>query len=240
MKRKTKIVIISIICSVIFIGVTAIAAPFTPLMLQTIQIKLTRPDEAFICPDIPELIDDVRVKVVKRNITAKSFWGDDFEFTGDVYQIYYGYLSNGCWVDLPHENFDLCNLEYIHANSVASESHVVNIGNYTVIAIAEYNDYVNEVTDSLNSEVFEITEYHPINSDIASYLFCEHALELGTDEYRRTMSLPFPKLYYIVLETERISEDFVITVSSYDKDTNSLIEEYNYTYDDIMEALNRK
>lgn len=240
MRRNNRKNIISIIGCILFIGTVVLIVPFTPLILQDILINLTRPEESYLRPNVPESIDDIRITVVDRKIPAKAFWGDDFNFDGDVYQIYYGYLSDGQWVDLPHENYNLYNLEFIHSYSVASENHIVRLGNYIIIAIAEYDDFTNKVKDNLNSEIFEITQYHPTNSDTPSYLFCEHALELGTNEYRRTMSLVFPKWYYVILESSHIPEDYVLTISSYDKGDNSLAEEYAYTYDDIMEALNRE
>ncbi|MBO5908726.1 MAG: hypothetical protein J6Q67_02960 [Clostridia bacterium] len=218
-------------------------------------IDKSRTEEAYLVPDFSYEVTDVRITVKKRDVNyAKMYEGivDEVEAANTtVYQIYYGYFSNGEWHDIPVENYELKGLSSpnIDGWQTAQNNHVVKIGSKLLLAfpvgrgkVSTYSPYAI-IKDSLGSEVQSITEYYSTSSKIdafsGSLLLLENALALNTAEYGWFI-LDFDKWYYIILDYSDFTSEYSITVNQFWDSSEKPTYKNTYTYNDIMEALNRK
>lgn len=209
-------------------------------ILSRFILALSRTGESTSVPNISGTVTDIRITTVARDISKMP--GMSFvEYFQDrtFLQIYYGYQLDGDWHDYPAENYDLRRLKSSDCGyDAVSSNHIVKIGQYVLIAFTSYRDLT--VTDSLNSEVVAMTEYYTsgndVTSDSAKYgQIIENTLEGNIFNYEYEITSGFDKWYYIILEYDDIPEDYVVSYSLGDSETPPV-----YTYDDIMEALNRE
>lgn len=220
-----------------------------------VQIDKSRTEAAYLKPDFTDEVTDIRVTVRKRDVDfAKMYEGivDETEAANTtVYQIYYGYFSNGEWHDIPAENYDLksLNSHKIDGWQALQNKHIVKIGSKVLLAFpvgngraSTYDPYA-VVTDSLDSNVQSITEYYSASSTGNDFqencLLLENALAYGTDEYGWFI-LQFDKWYYIILDYSDLSDGYSVTLNQFWDSSETPASKYTYTYNDILEALNRK
>ena len=231
---------------------TAVEIMFDSDPVENFMLFLSRPSEGSQMPDFSEGVTNIRVTTVDRNISWIPTLAKNEVFNTRVYkQIYYGYYSDGTWVDLPCENYELRALGNSRNDYEASDRrHVVKIDKYVLLAfpvgVSASEKSYGVVTDSLKSEVIELTEYGTSglsmpdsgkkcygrireNPNVMGILKSEHEIVNG-----------FAEWYYIVLEYDNIPKDYVVSVSEYIDTNDQEPMTYTYTYDDIMEALNRK
>lgn len=196
---------------------------------------------ALTMPKLSSDITQIRVSVPERTLILESE-------NDKAYHIYYGYCIDGEWRDVPADNYNLKTLGDLNSGFedgwyAIMDDHVVRMGPYVLLAFNSAVLNLTEIKDSLNSEVLvfkpedltDVSMYCPIQ-------IIENALAAGTDNYNYHL-LDFTSHYYIALEYDKIPTDYTVTVEAI-LDFKGFAENehtsYTYTYDDIMEALNRK
>ena len=217
-------------------------------------LDASRPAEAYQFPDLSGEITDVRVTVREREI--------DLSFRGleghKAYDIFYGYYSNGQWYDYPCTNFELKELQdtdiwgpyddsAYNSYDVCYDAHIVEIGPYYLIALPIHVSLSNmrlydvSVQDTLNSKSLIITEYYTPTNDSNDWtqnlVFFENMSAYRTEDYRFRLNT-FPPICFMFVEKEAVTEEYSLTLDRHWNDTI-----YNFkstfSYDEIMEALNR-
>lgn len=210
-------------------------------------LDASRPAEAYQFPDLSGEITDVRVTVREREV-------DTYLLNGKrdipVYDIFYGYLSNGEWCDFPSGNYELKPITVSSADTweVCTLPHVTEIGSYILFAypVGEgcYSSNLPEVTlsDTLNSEVLAFKDYYILqkgtgNDAEQNLHFLEDMRLYGTEEYRARLR-PFAQWYFILLKKEMLTDDYQINViENWEESWHD--QQYIFTYDEIMGALGR-
>lgn len=254
---KTKKIFISsaMIAVVIVIAISFASCSYNIYQAMTPQEKYkymldrSRPAEAYQMPDFSSEITDVRITVRERNIDYALLPGNSGDENVKVIQIYYGYLSNGKWHDIPAENYALKGLSRNAMDGCAAlqDSHVVRIGDYIVLAFPVGKGLIYPtkpyavITDTLNTEVIEITEYYSTSTETDKYddyrLLIENMREYETEDYSYVIMHNVDIWYYLVIESDKLTEGYTVTVQEY---PTLQTQKTSYTYDDIMEALNRE
>lgn len=238
--KKKKIVTITVLLFFVLVFILLPLCLFWPRILEKIQVARTRTEAAYQMPNFSGEVTDVRVTVVQRDINANAIYGDLFDESGNVYQLYYGYRNDGKWIDIPHENYDLRGLKNSGKCGIdaAGNDHVVTIGPYVLIALSARGNANDTIVDTVNSEVFSITKYY--HSETPSFFFRENMLAYDTEEYRCWISPSFLRWHFITLKVDDIPQSYSVTIFSRSQETNELLDERTYTYEDIMTALNRE
>lgn len=202
-----------------------------------------RPEEAYQFPDFSGEITDVRITVRERAVDG-SFWNADTD--RKTYDIFYGYLFDGVWYDFPSCNYDLKDFSEKYPSGwwTAETCHVVEIGQYILFAypvgagITTKTLPTVEIEDSLNSPIIEVLEYYNMDKDACVHWhFFENMRDYNTANYDFYMK-PFNQWYFIILEKSALTEDYRLSVSQ-DWEESIHDKQKVYTYDEIMQALNR-
>lgn len=211
------------------------------------MLDTSRPKEAYSFPDFSGEITDVRVTIRERGIDMSCWNGGANE---RAYDIFYGYLSDGVWYDFPSGNYALKDLfeRYEDGWKACGSRHAVEIGDYILLAFPVGMGRVSEdvpsviINDTLNSNVLEITEYYHSGSEEVSFNgrwhFYENMHAYGTVEYDFYL-IHFDQWYFIVLDRDDFTEGYSVTIQE-NWAENYHDSEYTYTYEDIMNALNRE
>lgn len=254
---KTKKIFISsaMIAVVIVVAISFASCSHENYKTMTHQEKYeymldrSRPAEAYQMPDFSGEITDVRITVKKRDMDYSQLTGKPEEKNVEVIQIYYGYLSDGKWQDIPAENYDLKDLSRNPTDGCAAmqDRHVVRIGDYIVLAFPVGKGLIYPtkpyavITDTLNTEVIEITEYYSTSTETDKYddyrLLIENMREYETEDYSYVIMHDVDIWYYLVIESDKLTEGYTVTVQEY---PTLQTQKTSYTYDDIMDALNRE
>lgn len=208
----------------------------------------SRPWEAYNVPGSLNKATSIRISFITRDIDGSLFFDYRSDFTNKekknakFCQLYYGYCINGKWYDMPAEKYDLRVINYSSSYGAAGRAHLVVFGDYVLIAlpVGRTEKETATVVDTLGSEVICFDEYSNNGTRFNNYQTIYHIFEdiEVKDGYETTKDyFHFRSAIwrFILVKIDQITEDYVITVSN---DWNIL--EYTYTYDDIMEALNRE
>lgn len=190
--------------------------------------------EALSSPEPADTVTRLRVSIPQRNISMKDLYpGAEDEIPyAKAFQVYYGYQLEGKWYDFPAENYAIKSLDgNTDGMYVMSGNHVVEIGPFVLLAFNDQSARGATLTDSLNTQPLKM-EIKDLASS-STFIVYENALGFGTENYDYYIG-PFGVWYFIALEKEAIPEDYSVSfaVGSFGTQT--------YTYDDIMDALNRK
>ncbi len=207
----------------------------------------SRPWEAYNVPGSLNKATSIRISFITRDIDGSLFFEDCPLFTNKqkknakFCQLYYGYCIDGEWYDMPAENYDIKGIDYNSGYNDVDGPHLVVFGDYALIALPVGDDE-NEtatVVDTLGSKVVCFDDYakradHFTGDETILHITEDIEVKDGY-ETMKDYYWNFSRIWrFILVKTDQITEDYVITVSN---DWNKL--EYTYTYDDIMEALNR-
>ncbi len=193
------------------------------------------PKEARMIPQFDGDITQLRISVPKRLLVLDSD-------KKQAYQIYYGYLSDGKWCDIPADNYDLKTLNdldsgYSDGWDALSGDHVVKMGPYLLLGFYSPVQNSSVVKDSLNSQVLTFTaDSLTEGTEYEACQIYENALAGGTENYDYFV-ISFGDRHYIALEYDKMPTNYTVTVTL---DFGTAPMDITYTYDDIMEALNRK
>lgn len=197
----------------------------------------SRSREAYLVPRTDEEIEKIRISIPKRGILLPDTSDSGFEDDAEIYQMYYGYYSNGLWHDYPAENYELRTLHepdsgFSDGWKALCGHHIVKIGPYVLLAFIDILENTT-IEDVLCSEVLILSSDKTTSE--TPYLIFENVFnrkdEHITMEYRRGA--------FLLLEYDKLSTDYFVTIREY----HPLLEGYSetvYTYDDLVEALNRK
>ena len=245
-KTKKRILWISI-STIISVAIIALVICGFFIIPNTYQKPLegVRPEECLIKPVIPEKVDDVRITVVERDCLDKRF---NYPFTElQPLQMYYGYCIDGVWYDYPSENYDIIGLKWGHGEfgyGAAGDSNFVILGDKVLIAMRPHSSDYAVMKDTLESEVYEITEYYSeikMQNDKEDPVFVgekyaflkENALALETEEYQYNLQSAFYRWYYVVVDIDDINEDYKLYFyeTGEDKDIGSSEADYIFTYE---------
>lgn len=211
-------------------------------------LDATRTDEALIEPNIPDVVDDIRIQAKERDC------GDNIPEGYTALQIYYGYSVDGTWYDYPCENYDLKGIYFDRAKfgyDAAGANHIVKIGDKILIAFPTWKSDEVEVSDTIDSQVIVMDEYYTSTvptetsgkyhtgysmvGEGCAYLK-ENALKLGESDYAFEIIGGFDKWYYIIVNFDDLTENYKVSFS-YKTPENSK-SSFEVTYDDIVAQLN--
>ncbi len=253
-KKKTLIIIGSIVLSVIllFVILVNIETTFDGDPVERFILFVTRPSEGTQTPDFSQDVTDVRITTVDRNIGWMPTIIKNEVFRTRVFkQIYYGYYSNNAWCDIPCENYELRALGSTQNRYDAADGrHVVKIGSYVLlafpVAVTSDSESYGVVTDSLKSQIIELTEYAtsglsmPDSNKKCYGSIREDYRTFGSFGFEHEITNAFYKWYYIILEYDNIPKNYQVSITQYSssEDTEPIV--YSYSYEDIIEALNRE
>lgn len=204
----------------------------------TAMLDECRPEEAYQFPDFSGEITDVRITVRERNVDM-SLWSHSTD--DKAYDIFYGYLADEVWYDYPSANYHLKALDsfYLNGWEATAVPHIVEIGDYLLFAFCEANeDKTMSLYDSLGSTCITVSDYFKRASDkCKNWHYKENMHAYGTDAFDLEMT-EFGKWYFIIIEKESLAEDYTLTF-----DADWLVDfpeiKTTYTYNDIIETLNR-
>lgn len=248
MSKKQKTIISIAIFLVLIVAIVAVARYIEDRPIVPDYLNKSRPIEALEKPNVPDNVTDVRIQVKERDC------GDNIPAGYTAMQIYYGFYSDGKWHDYPCENYDLKGI-YLDRSKfgydAAGKNHVVKLGNKILIALPSHriNDII--VSDTLDSEVIVIDEYFTktvfteVSGNVKTdpsmvgggYAYLkENALKLGEDDYDFEISGRFYKWYYVIIDENDLTDDYVLTFANTDTEKSKY--DFIVTYDDIKTALN--
>ncbi len=204
----------------------------------TASFHSSRAREAYLVPRPDMEIEKIRISIPKRGILIPDAPDSGFAENAEIYQIYYGYYSDGLWHDYPAENYELKTLHdpndsgFSDGLEALCGHHAVKIGPYVLLAFIDVFDNAI-VEDVLDSEVLTLSS-DKITSE-TPYLLLENVFE-GNDEH---ITFEYRNGAFLLLKYDELTTGYFVIIREYEP----IFEAYSetiYTYDDIMEALNRK
>ena len=211
-------------------------------------LDATRTAEALIKPNIPHVVDNIRIQAKVRDC------GDNIPEGYTALQIYYGYFIDGKWYDYPCENYDLKGIHSDRAKfgyDAAGENHIVQIGDKILIALPTWRNSEIEVNDTLGSKVIVMDEYYTSTVPTETsgnyhtgysmvgegYAYLkENALKLGKSDYAFEITGSFDKWYYIIVNFDDLTENYKVSFSY--KTPENANSSFEVTYNDIVAQLN--
>ena len=211
-------------------------------------LDATRTAEALIKPNIPYVVDNIRIQAKVRDC------GDNIPEGYTALQIYYGYFVDSKWYDYPCENYDLKGIYIDRAKfgyDAAGENHIVKIGDKILIALPTWRNGEIEVKDTLGSKVIVMDEYYTSTVPTETsgnyhtgysmvgegYAYLkENALELGEDDYNFSILGAFDKWYYVTIDESELTDDYTLTFTNIGAENSDF--DFIVTYNDIITALN--
>lgn len=211
-------------------------------------LDATRTAEALIKPNIPHVVDNIRIQAKVRDC------GDNIPEGYTALQIYYGYFVDSKWYDYPCENYDLEGIYIDRAEfgyDAAGENHIVKIGDKILIALPTRRNGEIEVKDTLGSKVIVMDEYYTSTVPTETsgnyhtgysmvgegYAYLkENALQLGESDYAYEISGSFDKWYYIIVNFDDLTENYKVSFSY--KTPENANSSFEVTYNDIVAQLN--
>ena len=207
------------------------------------SVAASTAQEAFATPNFSENISHIRISIPERNIIISEKQGNIEDEKAKVYQFYYGFFTSGeGWKDYPAECYDMKTLEPIedgHTDGwdALCSYHVVKIGPYVLLSFSDYLGGDFTIEDSINSDILVISK-NDSSTNVTSYEIHENISNFKNNELD-CHCYEFFSRHFIVLKYDEIPKDYSVTITeSDDFFTDAFIT--TYTYDDIMEALNRK
>ncbi len=203
------------------------------------SVASSAPKEAKMVPSLNDDISQLRITAVEREIVFDV--NDTAHSNSAVFQIYYGYFSNNQWHDMPADNYNLKTLHGVDSGyedgwDALLGDHVIKMGQFVLLGFYNPLGDGSIISDSLGSSVLTFTGSELTDND--AYQIYENVLAAGTNKYD-CFVLKFVDRYYIAIKYDDIPTDYYVTVKFYVPH----LDDYTvttYTYDDIMEALNRK
>lgn len=223
------------------------------------SLNAGRPEGATALPDFSGEITDIRVSVVPRDLEVDpaydGFFAAEAFKSKTLLQIYYGYLSDGTWYDMPRENYDLREIFAIHGDvgyDAAEDNHIAKIGPYLLMCYAyapfynvtyDINKLVFDISDTLGTEVQEpFAEYYTpysTDADLPGYGYLKEDRESiikGDLEFEGSAS--FDKFFFLIVKLDTLPEDYKIHVLVYPEyDTEDILFDETLTMDEIREIL---
>ncbi len=204
-----------------------------------VALAVTRPKEAYMKPDFAGTITELRVSLAKRDLPLNEWYQDNLSHDNEeVYQFYYGFFSDGVWHDFPAENYDLKIISEPGSGPLSLQfHHVVRIGPYILIAFKPYSStHPVTIEDTLNSSALRISKYeHAYNGYEYSYII-DGQLKISSENDVVFITGPIDT-YYIAVEYDTLPKDYSVT---FKQEHPKRPIDVTFTYDDIMEALNRE
>ena len=206
-----------------------------------------RPSEAFLTPDFSSGVSDIRVTVRKRDVNFERLGTDSGYENVEVLQIYYGFLSDGKWVDIPAENYDIHSFDPKRGSSIEAmqDAHVVQMGDYILFAFLSntlYNHKPPFVTleDTLGTKTITVNPYAQEKSgdDFEHYgWLLENISDYGTNKFFPMVNIGFAEWTYLVFDSKKLTEDYSITIRLHSDADSEAFATATVTYQDILEAL---
>ncbi len=217
------------------------------LALYMEVIGENRPAEAFLTPDFSGGVSDVRVTLRTRDVDLERL-GTDFAIEdAEILQIYYGYLSNGKWVDIPAENYDLHSFDPKRDSSIeaAQEDHIVRIGDYILLAFVSNIFFDGKppfvtMEDTLGTKENTINPYQQESDYERCGWLYENMSDYGTSKFFPEIIFKFAEWHYLILDSKKLTEDYSITVSLYSDADSEPFACTTVTYEDLMAVLDRE
>lgn len=220
------------------------------LSLYMEVIGENRPAEAFLTPDFSGGVSDVRVTVRKRDVDIDRLGADSGYENIEVLQIYYGYLSDGKWVDIPAENYDLHSFDPKRVSDfeAAQDAHIVQMGDYLLFAFLSdtfYNHKPPFVTleDTLGTKTITVNPYAQGTNgeDYEHYgWLLENMGEFGTLKFSPMIDIRFAEWHYLVLDSKKLTDDYSITIRLHSNADSESFAHTTITYEDLMAVLDRE
>lgn len=207
------------------------------------SIAASTAQEAFVKPIFSEEILRIRISIPERNIILSEKQGNIEAENAKVFQLYYGFFtSDEGWKDYPAECYDMKTLEPIEDGfsdgwDALCSYHVVKIGPYVLLSFSDYLGGDFSIEDSINSDVLVLSE-NDFPTNVTPYEIHENISNFRNNELDCHFYEFFSR-HFIALKYDEIPKDYTVTITESD-DFFTVPFITTYTYDDIMEALNRK
>lgn len=237
--------------------------------IEKLLLTITRSKEGRTTPDPSDAISEIRVTAVDRNVSFLPKVLFDKEARNmNFKQLYYGYCIDGVWRDIPAENYSLRSLFHTDDGYKAlKNNHCVQIGPYILLAFPISKVYGKDtfgvIQDTLSSTIHKIEDH--ATASVHHYSFnganCGHLIDSHVNGYCVELMDNFDLWYFVVLNQEQLTLDYQVTiqkhceVSAEDEPIGStytvctqegvevkyaIVSERTYTYEDIINALERE